>query len=294
MGSIAVVGITGSIGRRVARKLAAAGHEVVGLSRKPASDGDGAPARVVAVDLRDAGAARKALAGADGVYLTPPEGGATPLEDERAVGLNVIGAAKAAGVGHLVMHTAVHADRGDTGARILDNKTVLETALAESGTPYTILRPAWYLQNLFGAKPWLDQGMFSMPWPADRAWAATDIEDIASLAAHFFEAAPANRGLDVHLPGGVTAVGIGAAVEAVTGRAVQYQEAPSSRVAVDGYPISDVHKDLYAELYDYFRSRPYLGEPTAVTEAVPDFGYGTVEDFVSRELYAAELAQTHG
>ncbi|MCG6987535.1 MAG: NAD(P)H-binding protein [Gemmatimonadetes bacterium] len=290
MGSIAVVGITGNIGGRVARKLAAAGHDVVGLSRHPGAE---APGRIVAVDLRDADAARKALAGVDGVYLTPPEGGATPLEDERAVGLNVIEAAKEAGVGHVVMHTALQADRGDTGARILNNKTVLETTLADSGTPYTILRPAWYLQNLFGAKPWLDQGMFSMPWAADMAWAATDIEDIASLAAHFFEAGPANRGFDVHLPGGVTAAGIGAAVEAVTGRAVQYQEAPSSRAAVDGYPISDVHKELYAELFDYFRSRTYEGEPTAVTEAVPDFSYGTVEDFVSRELYAAELAHAH-
>jgi uncharacterized protein YbjT (DUF2867 family) len=247
MGSIAVVGITGIIGSRVARKLAAAGHEVVGLSRNPGTE---APARMVAVDLRDARAAREALAGADGVYLTPPEGGATPLEDERAVDLNVIEAAKEASVGHVVMHTAVHADRGDTGARILNNKTVLERALADSGTPYTILRPAWYLQNLFGAKPWLDQGMFSMPWPADMVWAATDIEDIASLAVHFFEAGPENRGYDVHLPGGVTAAGIGGAVEAVKGHAVQYQEAPSSRAAVEGYPLSDVHKELYAELFE--------------------------------------------
>ena len=92
-------------------------------------------------------------------------------------------------------------------------------ALAESGVPYTILRPAWYLQNLHGAKGYLEQGMFSMPWPEDMVWAATDVEDLARAAAAFFEQGPANRGFDIHLPGGVTAAAICRAVEHVTGHA---------------------------------------------------------------------------
>jgi len=203
--SVAVVGATGTIGSRVARALVDAGHEVIGLSRNPQP---AAAYRVVSVDLRDAEAAEAALIGVEVVYLTPPEGGTNPLGDEQAIARNVIQAAARAGVKHIVMHTALRANRGNTGARILDNKTSLESALGESGVPFSILRPAWYLQNLFGAKPWLDQGMFSMPWPADMAWAATDVDDVARAAVALIEAGPTNRAFDIHQPGGVTAAAI--------------------------------------------------------------------------------------
>jgi nucleoside-diphosphate-sugar epimerase len=121
-------------------------------------------------------------------------------------------------------------------------------------------------------------------------WGATDVEDIAGLAVAFLERGPANRGFDVHLPGGVTAAAIGQAVEAVTGRTVAYQAAPSSRAAVEPYPISDAHKALYAELFDYFRANEYLGDPLPITEAVGDFAYGTIEDFVARELFPVNAA----
>jgi uncharacterized protein YbjT (DUF2867 family) len=281
--TVAVVGVTGTIGSRVARALANAGHQVVGLSRNP---GAATVGRVVAVDLRNAAAAERALAGIDAVYLTPPMAGSNPLGDEQAVVRSVISAATRTGVKHLVMHTALHADRGHTGARILDNKTPLEAALRDSGLPYSILRPAWYLQNLLAARPWLDQGMFSMPWSADRVWAATDVEDVAKAAVALMELGPTNRGYDVHQPGGVTAAAICRAVQAVTGRAIAYQEFPGgTRAAVDGYPLSEVHKELYAELYDYFRRETFLGEPLAIADAIPGFAYGTLEGFVRRELY---------
>jgi uncharacterized protein YbjT (DUF2867 family) len=288
--TVAVVGVTGTIGGRIARALADAGHQVVGLSRNPAPT---AASRVVAVDLRNDAAANAALSGVDAVYLTPPEGGADPLHDEQRVVRNVIAAAARTGVQHIVMHTALRADRGNTGARILDNKHPLEAALRDSGVPYSILRPAWYLQNLFGAKPWLDQGMFSMPWSADMVWAATDVNDVVRAAVALIEQGPKNRGFDVHQPGGVTAAAICRAVQAVTGRPIGYQEFPGgTRAAVDGYPLSDVHKDLYAELYDYFRRETYLGAPLAITEEIPGFAYGTIEDFVRRELYPATDGDT--
>ena len=291
--TVAVVGVTGTIGSRVANALANAGHEVIGLARNP---GNTAPYRVLAVDLRNEAAADAALAGADVVYLTTPEGGANPLEDEQAVARNVIGGAARAGVKHIVMHTAVRANRGNTGARILDNKTPLEAALRDSGVPFSILRPAWYLQNLFAAKPWLDQGMFSMPWPADMVWAATDVDDVARAAVALIALGPTNRAFDIHQPGGVTAAAICLAVQSATGREIGYHESTDgTRAAVESYPISDVHKELYAELYDYFKSETFLGDPLSIADAIPGFTYGTIEDFVRRNLYPATalIATTH-
>jgi len=284
MGTVAIIGATGTIGGRVAGKLAERGHDVLGLARRPAEAPGAVP--LVAVDLTDPSAAVRALDGVEAVYLTPPMGGPDPLALERAVATNVIDAARRNGVRQVVMHTAVHADRGNTGARILDDKQPLEARLADSGVPYTILRPAWFLQNLHAARSWLEQGMFSMPWPADTVWAATDVEDVVRAAIWFLEGEPANRGFDVHLPGGVTAAAICRAVEAATGHPVAYQQAPGTREAVAAYPISDAHKALYAELFDYFKSGRYLGDPVPITEAVDGFEYGTVEDFVRRELFA--------
>lgn len=283
--TVAVVGVTGTIGSRVASALADAGHEVIGLARNPAKP---ASYRMLAVDLRSETAAGAAVAGVDAIYLTTPEGGANPLGDEQAIVHNVINAAARTGVKHIVMHTALRANRGNTGARILDNKTPLEAALRDSGVPYSILRPAWYLQNLFAAKPWLDQGMFSMPWPADMVWAATDVDDVARAATALIALGPTNRGFDIHQPGGVTAAAICEAVRSVTGRDIGYQEfAGGARAAVESYPLSDVHKDLYAELYDYFKSDTFLGDPLAITDAIPGFTYGTIENFVRRNLYPA-------
>ena len=285
--NVAVVGVTGTIGSGVAAALVKDGHNVIGLSRSARALEGG---RVIAVDLRNPMAANGALVGVDAIYLTLPMAGENPLADEQTIARNVIAAAKHAGVKHLVMHTALHADRGNTGARILDNKTPSERALRESGVPFSILRPAWYLQNLHGAKPWLDQGMFSMPWDADMVWAATDVNDVVKAAVALIAIGPTNRGFDIHQPGGVTAAAIGRAVEAATGRAIGYQEYPGgSRAAVDGYPISDIHKELYAELYDYFKSTLFHGDPMAICTAVPGFAYGSLEDFVKRELYPSPV-----
>lgn len=281
--TVAVVGVTGTIGSRVATALAGAGHQVIGLARNP---GNTAPVHVIAVDLRTEVGADAAMAGVDVVYLTTPEGGTNPLADEQAVVLNVIRAASRAGVKHIVMHTALRANRGNTGARILDNKTPLEAALRDSGVPFSILRPAWFLQNLFAAKPWLDQGMFSMPWPAEMVWAATDVDDVVRAAASLIASGPTNRAFDIHQPGGVTAAAICHAVQSATGRKIGYQEfTGGTRAAVESYPLSDAHKDLYAELYDYFKRDTFLGDPLSIADAIPGFSYGTIEDFVRRNIY---------
>ena len=285
MGTIAVVGATGTIGSRVVSALAAEGAQVRAIARKPAAAGE--QAQVHAADLTDADAAIAALDGASAVYLTPPLGGDDPAGLERTVCANVIEAAAKHGTEHIVMHTAVRADRGDTGARILDNKTPIEQALAASGIGYTILRPAWFLQNLWMARGYLEQGVVSMPWPADMAWAATDINDIVRAAVRFLNQGPANRGFDVHVPGGITGQQIAEAATRVLGRDVAYQMADvPTRDYVEPFPISPIHKDLYAELFDYFKATTYLGDPQPITDALPGFRISGVEDFLRNELFA--------
>lgn len=285
MGLIAVTGASGTVGSRIVGRLAAAGHRVRAICRNPGDQPSGVEA--APADLTDPAQARAALEGADAAYLNLPEAGDDPLSVETKVGRNLIEAAARTGVDNVVMHTAVHADRGDTGAQVLDNKTPLEQALAGSGVGYTVLRPAWYLQNLWGARDYLTQGVVSLPWAGDMTWAATDVENLAAAAVWFLTDGPANRGFDVHIPGGITGEEIAAAAGRVLDQEVAYMPAPvSTREYVEAFPISDPHKDIYAELFDYFKANTYLGDPEPVTATVPGFAYRGIEDFLRDELFA--------
>jgi uncharacterized protein YbjT (DUF2867 family) len=285
MGTIAVIGATGTIGRRLALRLAAHGRLVRGICRNPGEWDSGIEA--VAADLTDPEQAFDALEGAEAVYLTPVLGGRDLFANERTVAANVVDAALKHDVMHIVMHTAVRADRGDTGARILDNKTPIEERLAESGVGYTILRPAWFLQNLWAGRDYLEQGVVSMPWSGDMVWAATDIEDIVSAAVAFFDRGPANRAFDIHIPGGITGDQIAEAATSVLGRPVAYHRAPvSSREYVAAFPLSEAHKDAYGELFDYFQATTYLGDPHPITETLTGFRPRGIEQFLREELFS--------
>jgi uncharacterized protein YbjT (DUF2867 family) len=238
-------------------------------------------------DLADVDQAIDALDGVSGVYLTPPLSGDQPLLVETLVTANVIDAAAKHSVDHLILHTALDADRGDTGARILDNKTPIELGLADSGVAYTILRPAWFLQNLWAARDYLEQGVVSMPWSGDMVWAATDINDLVAAATAFFELGPTGSAFDIHIPGGITGQQIADATADTLGQEVAYHQADvSTREYVDGFPISDAHKDLYAELFDYFRSTTYLGDTVPIAEALDGFAPRGLNEFLSEELFA--------
>lgn len=284
MGVTAVVGATGTVGRRVAQRLAVKGHKVRAVARNP---GEPAPGITpFAADMTVPEQARAAVEGVTAVYLTPVLGGEDPLATETRATRNVIDAAADRGVEQVVMHTALHADRGDTGSRLLDNKTGLERALADSGVGFTILRPPWFLQNLWLAREYLQQGVVSLPWPGDMVWGATDVEDLVSAAVTFFERGPANRGFDLHIPGGITGEQIAGAAREVLGRDVAYHEAQvSTREYVDAFPISDAHKDLYAELFDYFKSGTYLGNPRDILGMLDFQPRGPVA-FMRDELFA--------
>jgi uncharacterized protein YbjT (DUF2867 family) len=285
MGTIAVIGATGTIGKRLALRLAAQGRQVRAICRNPGEwDGD---VEAVAADLTDPEQALDALEGAEAVYLTPMLGGDDLFANERTVADNVVDAVLKHDVTHIVMHTAVRADRGDTGARILDNKTPIEKRLAESGVGYTILRPAWFVQNLWAARDYLEQGVVSMPWPGDMVWAATDVENIVSAAVAFFDRGPANRAFDIHIPGGITGDQIAEAATSVLDRPVAYHRAPvSSREYVAAFPLSEAHKDAYAELFDYFQATTYLGDPQPITETLTGFRPRGIEQFLREELFS--------
>lgn len=74
---------------------------------------------------------------------------------------------------------------------------------------------------------------------------------------------------------------------AALGREVNYHEADvSTRDYVEAFPISDPHKDIYAGLFDHFRSTTYLGDPEPIIETLDGFEPRGLDDFMQEELFA--------
>lgn len=144
---VLLIGATGKIGRTVATRLAEAGVAARALVRDPARAADLAAVGVEIVqgELTDRATLDRALAGVDKVYLAI---GRTP--DQEALENGVIDAAAAAGVGHIVEISVVGA-APDAIVGIARWHHAIETHLAESGVPATVLRPNFFMQNYLGS-----------------------------------------------------------------------------------------------------------------------------------------------
>lgn len=146
--TILVGGATGRQGAAVVDELLSRGYRVRALTRKPDSDKARAlSARGVEVVQGDYGDRASLDAAMQGVRKVFFYSGFSRSELEE--GRNVIAAADAAGVKHLVYSSGAAAEPG----RGLDGaKMQVELAIVASGIPYTVLRPVAFMENYSGQK----------------------------------------------------------------------------------------------------------------------------------------------
>lgn len=146
--TIAITGATGALGRLVLQQLAARrpNETVIALARSPEKlTQAGVEAR--RFDYNDATTLAPALAGVTMLLLIS----SSEVGQREAQHRAVIAAAKAAGVGHIVYTSLLHADR--SALSLAGEHLATEAALRDSGVPYTILRNGWYTENYMGSVP---------------------------------------------------------------------------------------------------------------------------------------------
>jgi uncharacterized protein YbjT (DUF2867 family) len=166
MQNILLVGGTGKTGRRIARRLQAAGQPVRTASR---TSGD------IHLDLDDPATWPPALDGVTAAYVVEPD-----LRTGTAHIQGLVTEAVAAGVRRLVLLSAYGVDEADDGHPL----RLAEQAVRGSGVDWTILRPDWFSQN-FSESFWLPgivDGTLSLP-TGDGRTPFVDAEDIAEVAA---------------------------------------------------------------------------------------------------------------
>lgn len=263
VGDIAVVGATGTVGRRVARRLAADGGTVRAVARQPGGLPDGV--RPQPADLTDPDQARTSLRGADGVYLTLPHHGPDPLFLERTILTNVLDAAEAEGVAHVVVHTAMQAGPEESRGNLLEAKAAAEAELDGRDVPTSVLRPAWFAQNVAASRGALRDGELVYPWPAEVAWGWVDAEEVAATAVELIDHGPAEAPLTLQRPEPITGAAIAAACAEVLGTEVVYRDAGVDPATFcRAIPVSPAHQELLAGLFARIASGTYVAEPLEI------------------------------
>lgn len=222
MTTIAVTGATGQLGRLAiaALKQRAPADKLVALVRDPAKAADlGVEAR--AFDYKAVAALPAALKGVDVLVLIS----SNDFDDRAGQHINVINAAKAAGVGRIIYTSLLKGDASTM--KLAADHIETEAALKASGVAYTILRNGWYTENLTGALAGAiaagaligasGEGRYSAAARADYAEA---IAVTASGAGH------ENKIYELAGDTGFTMAELAAEVSRQTGKTVGYNDMP--------------------------------------------------------------------
>lgn len=245
MTTILVTGGTGTLGRLVAERLRADGHEVRVLSRHT---------QPYAVDLREGGAALDAaVEGVDTVVhcASTQTGG-----DEKAAA-NLIAAARRAGVGHLVYISIVGVDQVPLG--YYRSKLAVEKQVEESGLGWTVLRATQFHDLLVRVLRAMAKSP-AMVLPAGVSDQPVEAAEVADRLAELAAGSPAGRVADLGGP----------EVRSFESLARAYVKATGRRRAVVNVP-------LVGKAYRGFRAGGHLAPERAV-------GKGTFEEYLARRL----------
>ena len=163
------------------RQLSRAGFKARAVSRRPDPFlGEDFPnAEIVSADLDDEASLRAAMQGAEAAFYTHPLiQFVDPVERVR----RLAEAAKAAGVKRVVMNTSLGTSDEPTGEAAYDSIKAQEDALADSGAPYTIVRPVLFMDNLltnWALPSIVKDGAYVYPHRPDLAANWISLDDVA-------------------------------------------------------------------------------------------------------------------
>ncbi|MGZ9235953.1 MAG: NmrA/HSCARG family protein, partial [Anaerolineales bacterium] len=265
-------------GGAVARKLLAEGWSVRALTRdlgKPAAQGLASlGAEVVSGDMENRAELDAAFRGAYGVFSVQnfwlPNVG---FDGEVQQGKNVADAAKAAGVQHLVYSSVGAAHRG-MGQKHFESKWIIEQQIHSLDIPYTILRPAVFMDNYNWSRAQILNGIFmSMGLRSAKEIQSVAVVDIGIFAALALATPEQYVGKTIELSGDeLTEVQIAETFTKVIGRPVKL-----TMPRGEERRISD--EEMKA-MFNFFNGEAYDADISALRKLHP--GLLTFEQYLRR------------
>lgn len=219
---ILITGASGTVGSALVAALEARQIEFSVMRSHPVEGADKHP--VVIGDYSQPGTLHEAFIGFDVVFLLQP------LVPELAEhGRNAIAAAKAAGVKHVIRSSGAGADP-DSPFAIARVHGSVDQVLQQSGLAWTILRPAFYMQNHTTHNLSQIKGGAYYAAQGEGAIGLIDVRDIADCVVAVLTNLAAHNGKIYTLTGGeVLSNGQQmAAIEQASGHHVDYIDIPAS------------------------------------------------------------------
>ncbi|MBF9050231.1 NmrA family NAD(P)-binding protein [Roseobacter sp. HKCCD9010] len=264
---IAVAGATGKQGGAVAKRLLARGHKVRALTRSPdkpaAQELAAKGAEVVRADLEDRISLDRALAGAGALFSVQDflEAG---VEAELRQGLNLTEAAAASGIEHIVYSGASTMDR-NTAVPHLDSKWQVETRVRALDTPWTVFRPAAFMDNWeWDRRAILESGVVRYPIRPDTLYRQVAVADIAAMAVTAFEHPEIWTRHIMPLAGDVSTMDeITATLSRITGQTLRYEQMSWEQC------VAEQGEELML-MYRYFDTFGMDGGPAYMRRFNPD------------------------
>jgi uncharacterized protein YbjT (DUF2867 family) len=271
---IAVIGATGAQGGGLARAILAdpqGGFAVRAITRDPGSPAAralaSAGAEVVGGDVDDAGSLTRAFSGAYGAYCVTFFWAHFSVEKEQAEVRNMVAAAGAAGLRHVIWstledtrkHIPLDDDRmptlqGRYKVPHFDGKGEVDHVFTDAGLPTTFLLPSFYWENLLGSGPKKGaDGTYLLTLPIGREkMAGIAAEDIGKCAYGIFKAGTALVGEHIGVSGEhLTGAEMAAALTRALGTTVRYNEVEPAVFRGFGFPGADELGNMFQFYRDF-------------------------------------------
>jgi NAD(P)H dehydrogenase (quinone) len=265
---IAVTGATGSLGRRVVDRLAAAAEAPLRLVVRDPTRAPRVPGAEVVANpggYADPAGLRAALTGVHTLYLVS----AAEAEDRLRQHLDAVDAAVAAGVQRIVYTSFVGA-RPDATFTLVRQHFATEAAIAAAGVRHTFLRHNMYADFVpFFAT--LEEGRAVIAAPAgDGRTGFVSRDDLADVAASVLlrgDEELDGRALDVTGPEALSMADAAAVLSEITGRPAEYRPQTVEEAWATRRPSG--HPDWEVEGWVTSYLAIAAGELATVTDVVP-------------------------
>ncbi len=277
---VLVTGATGQQGGTVARTLLERGHRVRAFTRNADSERakelKNLGAELFTGNFDDPVSLGLAMEDVDAVFAmgTPFEKG---MDAETKQGNTIADAAKTAGIKHLI-YTSVGSAHLKTGIPHFESKFKVEEHIRELGIPHTIIRPVYFMENLFA--PWtlpgLKEGRIATAMPSDRKLAMISFRDIGRFAVHILENREEFLGRAIDIAGdNLTGEESAEILSRITGHEIKY-------ISLTYEDIKAFGEDMIT-MYKWFNDVGYQINIGELWVKYPHIGWTTFEEWVKRQ-----------